>query len=424
MRVANATTPGAILYGRAHEGWGARTCLIELTLKLSLVLATALCVGWGLVLVRVFRTTNAFRVLPRGTDDADSLDQPRVSAVLASRDEADAVLATVRTLLDQRGVDIEVVVVDDMSSDDSVARLKSLVAEVGEQRLLLIEQKKLPPGWIAKNYAVEIGQGRARGDWLLFTEPRALLGPNAVKNAITAMQQERLDHIAVFPRLEAGSFLEALVLPLFVLLYQLRLVDPEAADPASGHGAGIGAFNLVRADSYRLRGTHARIRGSILDDRALAIMMRDEGGRGTVMRAVGQVRQRPYQSLRDLYFGIKKSVLPQFANSAVLSVVAAAVLVFAVVAPTAFVLAGVPLWRSGVAPWLLLPATIAMLLPLIGLLKARTMVRFEPIAVLLFPVGALFIATSALHAAIVFGTRGTLEWQGRTYTKNDLKNVS
>ncbi len=396
--------------------------MIELTLQLSVLLAVALCFGWGLVLLRVFRTTNAFRRLPLN-DDVEG-GPPKVSAVIAARDEGAAVVATIRTLLEQRGVDMEIVVVDDMSSDDTVATIKALVDEVGKQRLLLIEQKKLPPGWIAKNYAVELGQGRARGDYLLFTEPNVLHGPNAVRNAVATMQKERLDHLAVFPRLEAGSFLEALVLPLFLLLYQLRLVDPKAADPDSGHGAGIGAFNLVRADSYRLRGTHARIRGSILDDRALAMMMRDEGGRGTVMRAIGQVRLRPFQSPRDLYFGVKKSVLPQFAHSALLSALAAAVLVFAVVAPTLLVLVGLPVWVSGRAPWLMLPAAIAMVLPLIGLLKARTMVRFEPLAVLLFPVGALFIATSALHAAVIFATRGTLEWQGRTYTKNDLRNVS
>ena len=387
--------------------------MIELTLKLTLLVAIALCIGWGLVLVRVFRTTRAFRRLPLNDDVAGA--PPKVSVVIAARDEAVAVVATIRSLLAQRGVEIEIVVVDDMSSDDTVAVIKELVAEVGTDKLLLIEQKKLPPGWIAKNYAVELGQGRASGDWLLFTEPNVLHGPNAVRNAVATMETERLDHLAVFPRLEAGSFVEALVLPLFVLLYQLRLVDPEAADPESGHGAGIGAFNLVRADSYRLRGTHARIRGSILDDRALAVMMRDEGGRGTVMRAIGQVRLRPFQSPRDLYFGVKKSVLPQFAHSAFLSALAAAVLLVAVVAPTLLVLIGLPLWVSGRAPWLLLP--------LIGLLKARTMVRFEPLAVLLFPVGALFIATSALHAAIIFGTRGTIEWQGRTYTKKDLKNV-
>ena len=403
---------------------------IDLFATLSLVLASALCVGWGLVLVRVFRTIDAFRRLPSSTGGNGSVPPkdaalPKVSAVVPARNEALGIEAAVRTLLAQEGVDLEVIVVDDGSTDDTPGILKRLVAEFGDRRLLVLEQKKLPPGWIAKNYAVELGQGRARGDWILFTDADVLHGPRAVLNAVTVMQKENLDHLAVFPRLEAGSLGEALVMPLFGLLYQLRFVDPRAADPTSTHGTGIAGFNMVRADSYRLRGTHARIRGSILDDRALGVMMREENGRGSVMRAVGQVRVRPYRSLREMYFGIRKTVLAQFGNSAALSAAAAVVLVVAGVAPAVLVLAAVPLWWSGAGvPLVVVPSLLAALFPMIGLLKARTLLRFEPLAALLFPVGAVVIATSALHAAVVFAVKGTVEWRGRSYTRKDFENTS
>jgi hypothetical protein len=397
--------------------------VIDLFATLSLGLAVALCVGWGLVLVRVFRTIDAFRRLP-STSPTPGAAPPRVSVVVPARNEAAGIEASLRTLLAQEGVDLELIVVDDGSTDATPGILQRLAAEVGGQRMLVIEQKKLPPGWIAKNYAVELGQGRARGDWILFTDADVLHGPRAVLNAVSVMQKENLDHLAVFPRLEAGSLLEALVMPLFGLLYQLRFVDPRAADPTSRHGTGIAGFNMVRADAYRLRGTHARIRGSILDDRALGVMMRDESGRGTVMRAVGQVRVRPYRSAREMYFGIRKSVLAQFGNSAALSAMAAVVLVVAAVAPPVLVCAGLPLWLHGAhAPWLVAPALLAALFPMLGLLKARTLLRFEPLAALLFPVGALVIATSALHAALVFGVKGTVEWRGRTYTRRDFEHT-
>jgi hypothetical protein len=402
--------------------------VIDLFATLSLALATALCVGWGLVLVRVFRTIEAFRRLPSASSASGSLlpfpaTPLSVSAVVAARNEADHIETSLRTLLAQEGVDLEIVVVNDGSTDDTAAILQRLAKEVGENRLLVLEQKKLPPGWIAKNYAVELGQGRARGEFILFTDADILHGPRAVLNAIAVMQRERLDHLAVFPRLEAGSLAESLVLPLFGLLYQLRFVDPRAAEPTSSHGTGIAGFNVVRADSYRLRGTHARIRGSILDDRALGVMMREEGGRGTVMRAVGQVRARPYRSLREMYSGIRKTVLAQFGNSAMLSAAAAVLLVVAAVAPVLLLLAALPLWWSGRGLSLVVvPALLAALFPMLGLLKARTLLRFEPLAALLFPVGALVIATCALDAAFVFALKGTVEWRGRNYTRKDFEN--
>ena len=152
-------------------------------------------------------------------------------------------------------------------------------------------------------------------------------------------------------------------------------------------------------------------------------MMRDENGRGTVMRAVGQVRVRPYRSLREMYFGIRKTVLAQFGNSAALSAAAAVVLVVAGVAPAVLVLAAVPLWWSGAGvPLVVVPSLLAALFPMVGLLKARTLLRFEPLAALLFPVGAIVIATSALHAAVVFAVKGTVEWRGRSYTRKDFEN--
>lgn len=395
--------------------------MIDLFTKLSMVLAVALCAGWGLVLVRVWQTTDAFRKLPSTPPDTSGAPLPKVSVVMAARDEASCIEPALRSLLAQEGVDLEIVVVDDQSSDDTLKIAQRIAAEAGRPHsMLVLEQKKLPPGWTGKSYAVELGQGRAGGDWLLFTDADVLHGPRAVWNAVAACEREKLDHLAVFPRLEAGSLGEALVLPLFVLLYQIRFVDPRASEPTSPHGTGIGAFNLVRADSYRLRGTHARIRQSMVDDAALGLMMRDEGGRGSVMRANGLVRQRPYRSMTELYFGIKKSVLAQFNNSAPLAAAAAVLLVVAGTAPPLFIIAALPLWWTGHAPWLVLPAAVAALFPMAGLLKARSMLRFEPLAALLFPFGALVIATSALHAAVIFGVKGTVEWRGRTYTKKDL----
>jgi glycosyltransferase involved in cell wall biosynthesis len=391
--------------------------LVVLLARLALVVATLLCVGWIVVLAHVWRTIGALRRLP---SSAPGDDRPKVSAVVAARNEAASIEEGVRSLLAQEGIDLEVIVVDD-GSEDGTHDILSRIAK-DDPRLKVMKSERVPPGWVAKNYAVELGQGRARGDWLLFTDADVVHGPRAVYNAVATMERERLDHLAVAPRLEAGSLVEALVLPLFVLLCQVRFLDPRAARPDSGTGTGIGAFNLVRADAYRLRGTHARIRGSMIDDRALGRMMREDGGRGSVMRAVAQVRLRPYRSLRDLYVGVRKSVLATFGNSALLTLVMGVVLVAAAVAPLFLVVLGLPLWLAGEAPWVVGPAALAVVLPMIGLLKARTMIRFEPLAALLFPVGALVIAASALHAAFVFGTKGTVEWRGRFYTRRDLQN--
>ncbi len=395
--------------------------MMHLLSQLSLVAATIVMFGWMVVLARVWRTIEAMRRLPSAVDVINAAATPvKVSAVVAARNEAAAIEASVASLLAQEGVDLDVIVIDDGSDDGTHAILHRMASAT--KRLLVLTSKKLPPGWVAKNYALELGQGRARGEYILFSDADVLHGRRALFHAVTAMQRERLDHLAVHPRMEAGSLFEALVLPLFVLLCQLRFLDPRAAQPDSKTGTGIGAFNLVRADAYRLRGTHARIRGAMLDDRALGRMMREDGGRGSVMRAVAQVRLRPYTSLREMYAGIRKTVIGTFGNSAVLTAIMGIALLAAAVGPPLFVVIGLPLWLTGHAPWVVAPALLAVVLPMAALLKARSILRFEPLAALLFPIGALVISAAALHAAAVFAITGNVEWRGRLYSRRDLQN--
>ena len=289
--------------------------------------------------------------------------------------------------------------------------------------MVALHPRKIPNGWVAKNYALELGQGRSEGDFLLFTDAEAVHGRRSVAMAVERMIDDNLDHVAVHPRLEAGSLIEAIVLPLHFLVVGLRAIDRRSCDHASSVGTGIGAFNLVRAESYRLRGTHARLRGSIADDRALGRMMRTDGGRGTVLRAVTQVRHRPYCSLAQLYAGIRGEVLGSFGHKASAVYVARLALLAAAVVQPLPLVAALPVALAGHIPWLVIPALLAILLPGVALLKARSLVRFEPLAVVLFPVGALIIATAALHTAIAFAFRGKFEWQGHSYTRRDLSDM-
>lgn len=383
----------------------------------GLAVAGLVCGAWALVLIRVWQTNGALRRLPTHPPDG-ARAPPRVSAILALRDESATVERAVRSLLAQEGVQMQVIVVDEGVCKDSRNRVRDIAAT--DPRVLLLDNHKLPKGWVVKNYSFELGQGRADGDYLLFSEPDVFHARRAVWNAVRVMESERLDHVAVHPRLEAGSLLEAVVLPLYVLIWEFRFVQKEAVQPDSRRGAGFGAFNLVRAESYRLRGTHARIRGALLEDRALGRMMRDDGGRGTLLRAIAQVRVRPFRSFPDLYGGIRRGTLLTSNQSAGSALVMGSLLVLGGLIPPLSVALGVPLAWAGEPPWVVMPAFAGLVLPILGLLQARSMVKFEPLAALLFPLGALFIGISTMQGALLFMVRGRLEWRGHTYRRGDL----
>ena len=221
---------------------------------------------------------------------ADRQSKYLVSAVLQVKNEAGTIEETISALLNQNGVDMQVIVVDDETSDATSEKLEALAQE--DSRLNILKQKKTPPSWSARCYAFEMGQAIATGDYILFTDGALKVGPRAIFNAVATMERERLDHLTPCPRIEAMKLLEALPLPILVLLTHFRFVPAKALEEDSEVGVGVGAFNLVNASAYRLRGTHAQIRGSLTDEMALGRTMRAEGGRGMILRAVGQVRRR------------------------------------------------------------------------------------------------------------------------------------
>lgn len=382
-------------------------------LVFALCLTTALL--WLATVVREHSIISRIQRLPYGPPAAGL---PAVTVVIPARNEAPRIRATVEDALAQEGVVVDVVVVDDFSEDDTAAVVQSMV-DAGA-RVTLLATKKQPKGWMAKNYALEVGQARAAGQFVLFTNANVALGKRTVANAVDVMQTERLDHLTLHPRFDTGSALEAAVVPLLTLLTHSRLVPAAAATPDSGVGAGIAAFNMVRADAYRLRGTHARIRGALLDDRALGWMMRDDGGRGSVMRAVGHVRVRPMPTRAMLRVGIGKAMLTAFGTSGLLTAAAGFGLLLTAVLPAIGMAVGAVLLADGRVSLALPAAVLAGLLPIAGLWKARTLVRFPVWGVLLFPVGLVLMGVESMRVGLRLAAGGRFEWRGRHYAASEI----
>lgn len=100
----------------------------------------------------------------RGTpslDDASdtppaAADAVRVSVILPARNEGLHIADCVRAVLATNWPNLELIVVDDHSGDDS-ARL-ALGAADGDPRFTLVRPSALPDGWFGKQWACQTGQ--------------------------------------------------------------------------------------------------------------------------------------------------------------------------------------------------------------------------------------------------------------------------
>lgn len=199
----------------------------------------------------------------------------RCSIVIAARDEAARIEQTIRRLLSQRGVELELIVVDDRSTDGTSEILRGLVKE--DSRLHVKRVDVLPDGWLGKCHACHVGAGAATGDWILFTDADCWLKPDVIARALRVVERDQADHVTLVSGLDGGSVgLKASHL-MFLISLANWISGVNRNRPKSF--MGIGAFNLVRAAAYRQCGGYEALRLTVVDDVKLGLLLRRAGKR-------------------------------------------------------------------------------------------------------------------------------------------------
>jgi len=200
---------------------------------------------------------------------------------------------------------MELVVVDDRSADRTGEILDRMAA--ADPRLRVVHVRELPAGWLGKNHALELGAAEAGGELILFTDADIVMAPDTVRLAASYMERERLDHLTMAPRIDMPGFLLQAFGVLFGICFLLFSRPWKARDPRSPSHIGIGAFNLVRASSYRRIGTHRAIAMRPDDDMKLGKLMKKNGQRQDFLVAVSHVSVEWYRSIPEAVRGLRKN---------------------------------------------------------------------------------------------------------------------
>ncbi len=231
---------------------------------------------------------------------------PRVSVVIPARDEEAEVEAAVRSHLAQDYPDFEVVVVDDRSGDATPVILARLAA--GDPRLKVVSGVEPPDGWLGKPHALDQGARAASGELLLFADADVRYDPSAMAEAVAMLEEQRIDLLAFFPRLEMVGFWENALMSYLAVSYFFGPAFWVNSDSQRRYAAGGGAGMLMRREAYRASGGHAALRSSVIDDMGLAIRVRRAGFRCRMVMADERVRLRMYRGFRAIFDGFTKNL--------------------------------------------------------------------------------------------------------------------
>jgi hypothetical protein len=231
----------------------------------------------------------------------------RVSVLLPLRDEAARVEPCLRALLDQRGADLEVVVLDDGSTDGTPDVVRRVCD--GDPRVRLLPGRPLLPGWLGKPHACQqLADAAARtSDVLVFLDADVVLEPHAVAATVALLDDAGLDLVSPYPRQEAPGRTR-LVQPLlqwsWLTFLPLRLAERSSRPSLS---AANGQLLAVRRDAYDRAGGHAAVKGEVVEDVALLRAVKRAGGAGGVVDGTSLATTRMYGSWDELVAGYAKS---------------------------------------------------------------------------------------------------------------------
>ena len=375
--------------------------------------AVTLVVWVAMALITFHSYRNVFRLEEIGTSRDGDPALPRLSVVVAARNEERGLEQALGSLLDLDYPDYEVIFVDDRSADRTGEIADRLSG--GHDRLRVLHVDELPAGWFGKNHASWRGALEASGELLLFTDGDVVFGPDAVARGVRHLLGNRLDHVGVLPALAMASpLLQACVIVFHwgahvtARLWRVR-------DPRSTASFGVGAYTLFRADSYRAIGGHRQVALRPDEDYQLGRLVKRSGMRSDIVRAASSVRCEWYRSVRGLIRGTEKNLFAfkDYRITAVL--VQTAGLLWHGVAP--FIL-GVALAPVDAVAAALFVAS-AIIAWGFGVLVARFS-RFRWWTGLMLPVGSAIVAYSWWRSMIVVLRRG-VAWGGSPIPLSELR---
>lgn len=354
------------------------------------------------------------RTSPNLADVPPLATGPKVSVIIPARNEAATLATVVRSVLASRYANLEVLVVDDRSTDGTAELAARLAAEPGSRgRLRVVTGVELPEGWYGKPWACQQGAAAATGEFLCFTDADTRHGPDLLPHAVGAFAALPIQLLTVAPFQRCEGFWERVVMPQFWVLLGIRF-HPLVVSAGRRERDAIanGQFIMCRRDTYARLGGHEGVRREVAEDLALAQRAWRQGERLHFAFAERFMETRMYTSLagivegwsKNVFLGSRRSYPDAPLRRALIPLGLALAMVFWLVPLAAVLLTApaVPGWA-----WASLAAATAFW----GLIAYG--MKIPAWYALLHPLGALVGLGIVLRSTLRGGSR--VVWKGRTY---------
>lgn len=339
----------------------------------------------------------------------------RLRVVIPARNEAHRIGATLEAVLQEPSPLLEVVVYDDRSTDETCDIVESWVER--DRRLLLLRGTTDPePGTFGKpSCLARAGEcaderlGKHEGAWL-YLDADVVLTPGTLGGLVQTLREEGADALSGVPHFHNITLIEQLVVPVVTALVGMRHPPRAVHDERSATAFLNGQLILAHRDALAAVGGFAAVKSAVLEDVALARLLKQRGRKLRLALLHGCASTRMYTSWVEIRDGFGKNAVALFGG------------------PTRTLFSAVGAFLLASGPWLGLVvgvqaedaplAALTIMAFLVGALSQLALRRGLHLPlwpVLVLPLAYALAAWVLLRAVVLVWTRRTISWRGRRY---------
>ncbi len=373
--------------------------------------------AWTLVF---FRWTQAFRHSPIICSQWFTKGPaPLISVIIPARNEGSRIPSSLESILTQDYPNIQVIVVDDCSTDSTLSIARSYAGR--ERDLTVIEAGDHPDGWTGKTWACHMGARHANGEWFLFTDADTVHAKNSLSSAYALASTTGADVLSLIPAIELKATSAKAVVPLLgaviEILYPVRKVN----DPSSSLAYTFGSYTFVKKEAYFKIGGYEAVKNRIVEDRAFGEIVKRRGLKLYLAKGHDLISSKWADRFMDVWHGLQRVISSSVAGNVLGGILFAA---------AAFVMLLFPfIVAPAVTYWLIAGSYVGQNLHVVLGLSLYSIAAFMCIiavrvrqypgggvGILLAPFGAALLTLVLLTTVYRTFTGKPLVWKGRTYS--------
>ena len=415
--------------------------VILLTLPLLSILSC-----WVYMFANFIRSNNIFKVttIKKTLDNKKKYNNkkalPYVSVIVPARDEQDNIERCLISLMEQDYPNLEIIAVDDNSTDTTLIKMKKLQQKYQKQKncptLNIIELKSKPDDWTGKTWASENGYLASHNDILLFVDADCYYEKNCLLSAITYMINEEIDVLTGYPFFELKDFWSKISMPLWKLMsITFGKNACNVNNPRSKVAYLMGCFFLIKRNVFENVGTFRSVRNAIQEDEALGIRIKRSGYKLRLIQMNNLINALWSRDLSTLWDGIGRTITPMILKEKrkviinFFTIFCMITLPFVILLPYTII---VSLYGINISDkndfycncGILILNLIIFFMAIISItLNSVKTYKISPLYAVLYPLGSIFLVIAYLASIIPLllplrknSSKKTIQWKGRIYT--------